>query len=85
MLCMRYDRGKSCLLRLPRQLEEDLSHLYQEFLDLIKLSSKDLCFEGYPTDRETLAFLRALDNTVQWWLLVGPLTEMAYQAAREND
>jgi hypothetical protein len=85
MICMTYDGGEPCLLRLPNQLNPDLDLLYQKFLDLIESSSKDLAFEGYPTNRETLAFLKSLDDTMEWWPLVPSLTEMADQAARAND
>jgi hypothetical protein len=85
---MIYDRGKSVLLCLPEQLEEveeDLAPLYRDFLDLIKSTSKKLVFEGYPTDREMLAFLKALDDKINWWPLVSSLMGRADQAAREEE
>ncbi len=85
MLRMTYDLGKSVLLCLPEleEVEEDLAPLYRDFLDLIKSTSEDLQFEGYPNERETFDFLKSLDDTTEWWPLVPSLTEVAYQAARQ--
>ena len=82
---MRYDQGESCLLHLPRQLSEELAPLYGRFLSLIENSDRNLKFDRYPTDRETLGFLQGLDSDVEWGPLVPSLTEMADQAARNND
>lgn len=82
---MRYDQGEPCLLHLPRQLSEELAPLYGRFLSLIENSDRNLKFDRYPTDVETLAFLKGLASDVEWGPLVGPLTEMADKAASEND